>query len=300
MSVLEFISRFRIETLDTIFRTISYCGEITILLPLICILYWCINKSLAYSALFCYFISGSVVQGAKIAFRIPRPWIINPGFQPVPSALETATGYSFPSGHVQSSSSIFLSIGAWCKNRLLFIICSIITGLVLFSRLYLGVHTPLDVFTSLAISVVTIIVIKHFGQNYIFPRTNKIALLMIAILYSMGLCFYSYILVRWNVSTIELVADSVIFAASLTGFSIGTYIENRFIGFRTKCFSPVMQIIKALLGLGGLFLIHYGCSLLPLHHMWQNALKGFLVCIFATCIFPIFIKCVQKKNYSEL
>lgn len=300
MSVLEFISHFRTETLDIIFRAISYCGEITVLLPVICILYWCINKSLAYSALLCYFISGSVVQGAKIAFRIPRPWVISPGFEPVPSALETATGYSFPSGHVQSSSSIFLSMAARCKSRLLLIICSAITGLVLFSRLYLGVHTPLDVFTSLIVSIVTIIVIKHFGQNYIFPRTNKIALLMIAILYSMGLCFYSYILVRWKVSTVELVADSVVFASSLTGFSIGIYIENRFIGFRTQCFSFIMQIIKIILGLGGLLLIHFSCSLLPLHSMYINSLKGFLVCIWATCIFPIFIKWVQKKNYSEL
>lgn len=300
MSVLEFISHFRTEIFDIIFRGVSYFGEITVLLPVICIIYWCINKSLAYSALLCYFISGSVVQGAKIAFRIPRPWIIDSGFKPVSSALKTATGYSFPSGHVQSSSSIFLSVGVWCKNRFLFIICSIVTGLVLFSRLYLGVHTPLDVFTSLAVSVITIIIIKHFGQNYILPHTNKIALLMIAILYSAGLCFYSYLLVRWNVSTMELVADAVVFACSLTGFSIGVYIENRYIGFRTECFSFFMQIVKIILGLGGLLLIHFGCSLLPFHAMYVNSVKGFLVCIWATCIFPLFIRWVQKKNYSEL
>ncbi|MCM1468073.1 MAG: phosphatase PAP2 family protein, partial [Alistipes sp.] len=180
------------------------------------------------------------------------------------------------------------------------IICSVLSGLVLISRLYLGVHTPWDVFTSLAVCVLTIIIIKHFGQNYIFPRTNKIAMLMIAILYSAGLCLYSYILVRWQVSTVELVADSVIFAATLTGFSIGIYIENRFIGFRTQCFSFFMQIIKAVLGLGGLLLISYGCSYLPFHRIYADSLKGFLVCIWATCIFPVFIKCVQKKNYSEL
>lgn len=300
MSVLEFISNYRTETLNIIFRIISCCGEVTALLPVLCILYWCINKSLAYFALFNYFISGSVVQCAKIALRIPRPWILKPGFTPVSSALDTATGYSFPSGHVQGSSSVFLSFAFWSKNSFLSIICSIITGLVLFSRLYLGVHTPWDVFTSLAISILTIIIIKHFGQNYIFPRTNKIAMLMIAIIYSAGLCLYSYILVRWNVSSVELVADSVIFAASLTGFSIGTYIENRFIGFRTQCFSIFMQIIKIILGLGGLLLINYSCSLLPLDRIYTESLKGFLVCIWATCIFPIFIKCVQKKNYSEL
>lgn len=300
MAVLEFISNYRTEALDVIFSLISCCGEITVLLPVLCILYWCINKSLAYFALFNYFISGCVVQFAKIALRIPRPWILDPDFTPVSSALNTATGYSFPSGHVQAGSSVFLSFAFRCRNRFLSIICSIITGLVLFSRLYLGVHTPLDVLVSLAVSVLTIITIKHLGQNYIFPRTNKIAMLMIAILYSIGLCLYSFILVYWKVSDMELVADSVIFAASLTGFSIGVYIENRFIGFRTQCYSFFMQIIKIFLGLCGLLLINYGCSFLPLHRIYTDSLKGFLVCIWATCIFPVFIKFIQKKNYSEL
>lgn len=300
MSVLEFISNYRTETLDIIFRAVSFCGEISVLLPLLCILYWCINKPLAYFALFNYFISGSVIQCAKIAFRIPRPWILKPGFTPVSSALETATGYSFPSGHVQGSSSVFLSFAVGRKNRFLSIICSIIVGLVLISRMYLGVHTPMDVFCSLAVSLLTIIVIKHFGQNYIFPKTNKIAALMIAIIYSAGLCLYSFLLVHWNVSSVELVADSVIFAASLTGFSVGAYIENRFIGFRTQCYSFIMQIFKVILGLGGLILIHYGCLLLPFHRIIADSLKGFLVCIWATCIFPVFIKGVQKKKYSEL
>lgn len=300
MSALEFISNYRTETLDIFFRYISLCGEITVLLPVLCIVYWCINKSLAYFTLFNYFISGSVVQGAKIAFRIPRPWILKPGFTPVSSALETATGYSFPSGHVQGSSSVFLSIASGGKNRFLSIICSAVAGLVLISRLYLGVHTPLDVSASLIISVLTIRITKYVGQNYIFPRTTKIAILMITILYSLGLCLYSCILVRWNVSGLELVADSIIFAASLAGFSIGIYIEDRFIGFRTQCFSFFMQIIKIILGLGGLVLIDYSCSLLPLHRVYTDSLKGFLVCIWATCIFPIFIKCVQKKKYSEL
>ena len=35
MSVLEFISNYRTETFDIIFRYISYCGEITVLLPVL-------------------------------------------------------------------------------------------------------------------------------------------------------------------------------------------------------------------------------------------------------------------------
>lgn len=300
MNFLEFLSHFRTDILDYIFRIISFCGEITVLLPLICIIYWCINKSTAYKALFAFFLSGSLVQGAKIVFRIPRPWILNPQFSPVDSAMETATGYSFPSGHVQSSSSIFLSLAAWSKKKAVRILCCIIVLLVLFSRMYLGVHTPLDVFTSLLISIVMIFLLKHVTDNYTIPQNNKTALLILAIAYALGLIFYSLLLVRWNISTMELTADSIVFACSLSGFAIGSYVEDRFIRFGTECLSIFMQFIKIFLGLGGLLLITKGFSLLPLSEVLADSLSGFFACIWATCIFPLFIRLVQKKKYSEL
>ncbi|MDD6572887.1 MAG: phosphatase PAP2 family protein [Thermoflexaceae bacterium] len=300
MTFLELISNFRIDFLDTFFRTVSYFGEITILLPLLCIIYWCVSKSLAYKALFTYFISGSIVQGAKIVFRIPRPWILNPSFQPVESAMETATGYSFPSGHVQGSSSVFLSIATWSGNKILAVISYVITALVLISRMYLGVHTPLDVFTSLCICVAVVLILRYIAANYSFPHSNKTALLIIAIAYSIGLILYALLLVYWNVSSMELVSDSIVFACSLTGFSIGAYIEDRFIHFGTSCLSFFMQIIKAILGLLGLVLLNYAFSLIPAGKTVINSALSFCSCIWATCIFPLFIKLVQKKKYSEL
>lgn len=300
MSFLEFLSNFRTDTLDIIFRFVSYFGEITILLPILCILYWCINKSMAYKALFVFFISGSCVQGAKIIFRIPRPWIINPSFMPAESALKTATGYSFPSGHVQSCSSIFLSIAALSKKRFVSVCSFIITILVLFSRMYLGVHTPLDVFTALLITVAVIVIIKYITTNFSFPVTNKTALLIIALAYSFGLILYSTLLVRWDLSTIELVSDAIEFAFSLMGFAIGAYLENRFINFGTECLSIFTQIIKIILGLGGLILINYTFSLIPGAGFLIDSIRSFTACIWATCIFPVFIRLVQKKKYSEL
>lgn len=300
MAFLELLSNFRTEFLDIFFRIISVFGEITILLPIICILYWCINKRLAYRTLFAFFFSGSIVHGAKITFRIPRPWIINPDFTPTSSALETATGYSFPSGHTQSSSSVFLSFALWTKNKFVSAFSYIIIALVIFSRMYLGVHTPLDVFTSLVISIVIVHALRHITENYDFPRSNKAGLLIIAFAYAAGLILYSLLLIRWNISTLELVGDAIVFACSLAGFAIGAYIENRFINFGTECLSIFTQIIKIILGIGGMLLIKYAFSLLPFSEVILDASLSFTVCIWATCIFPLFIRLVQKKKYSEL
>ena len=42
-------------------------------------------------------------QFLKILCRVPRPWVLDPGFTIVESARAAATGYSFPSGHTQNA-----------------------------------------------------------------------------------------------------------------------------------------------------------------------------------------------------
>lgn len=300
MEFLSFLSNFRFDFLDSFFRIVSYLGEATVLLPILCITFWCINKSLAYSALFSFFLSGSMVQGVKIVFRIPRPWVLNPDFKPVDSALKTATGYSFPSGHTQSNSSIFGVFAVWSKYKTVRVLSYIIIPLVLFSRMYLGVHTPKDVLTALLISVIVIFVLRRIQNNIDISDSAKLGMLILALFFCAGLTFYSYLLVRWNISTIEFVADAIEFAATFAGFAIATYLENKYINFSTKCFSIFQQFLKVLLGIGGLLAIKIGSNYLPFEHFVQKSIANFFICIWAICIFPIFIKMIQKKAYSEL
>lgn len=300
MSFLHLLSNLRVDFLDIFFRYISFLGETTVLVPLLCILYWCVNKSMAYMGLFSFFVSGSIVQGAKIVFRIPRPWILDPSFTPVESALDTATGYSFPSGHVQSTSSIFLTFFAWSEKKWAKILTGAIVFLVLFSRMYLGCHTPLDTFTSLIISIIVVFVLNHIRKNYLFPKANKAALLIVAYAYSIGVILYSLLIVHWGVSTMELVSDTIILSCTTMGFAAGAYIENRYIRFGTSCRNIFMQLLKVVLGIGGILLINISVSFLPFERTVEKSIGGFLICIWATCIFPLFIKVVQKKNYSEL
>ncbi len=99
MEFLHFLSQFRTDGGDIFFQLITYTAQELFVVGIICWLFWCSNKRLAYTLGFSYFTSGLLVQGLKITFRIPRPWILDPSFQPVPSAVPGATGYSFPSGH---------------------------------------------------------------------------------------------------------------------------------------------------------------------------------------------------------
>ena len=52
--------------------------------------------------------------------------------------------------------------------------------------------------------------------------------------------------------------------------------------------------------IGGLLAIKIGSNYLPFEHFVQKSIANFFICIWAICIFPIFIKMIQKKAYSEL
>ena len=111
MDFLIFLEQHRCAFLNVFFQSVTYLGQELFVVAVICWLYWCQNKKLAYTLGFSYFVSGLAAQGLKITFRVPRPWVLDPSFHPVSSAVDAATGYSFPSGHTQSGTTLFSTLG---------------------------------------------------------------------------------------------------------------------------------------------------------------------------------------------
>ena len=92
---------------------------------------------------------------------IPRPWVIDPEFTIVETARAGATGYSFPSGHPQSAAGVLGMLALWVRDRVFTALCVLGILAVAFSRMYLGVHTPLDVGVSLLTGAATVAVMPR-------------------------------------------------------------------------------------------------------------------------------------------
>lgn len=152
MSFLYVLEGLRCGVLDALFSVITLCGEETVFMAVGMIVFWCIDKHHGYFLLCVGFLGTVVNQFLKMLFRVPRPWDLDPSFTIVESAREAASGYSFPSGHTQTAVGLFGGIARMRRERWLRIAALALCVLVPLSRMYLGVHTPLDVGVSIVLA----------------------------------------------------------------------------------------------------------------------------------------------------
>ncbi|MDD2520342.1 MAG: phosphatase PAP2 family protein, partial [Kiritimatiellae bacterium] len=109
------------------------------------VLFWVFGGGVAYRAGLALMAGDLLSSVVKNACCIPRPWLRDPLILPVGDAQWGAFGYSFPSGHASSSALLWGGIAAAARRGWLWIPVLAWIGLTGVSRVYLGVHTPVDV-----------------------------------------------------------------------------------------------------------------------------------------------------------
>ncbi len=290
MEFLKVLESIRTPLLDRLFLLLTFFGEEVLVLAIICFLYWCYNKRLAYRICFSFFTSGLLVQTLKITFRVPRPWIKDPSFVPVEEAVSTATGYSFPSGHTQCATALYSTFAWNTKKNRNRIICYIIIFSVMLSRMYLGVHTLQDVLVSFGLTL-----ILSYGTNYLIKRFElldknyKITALILSII-SIIVAVYSLILLRGSIIDTKYAADCCKAAGAGIGFSLGWYIESTYIRFNEKAASPSKQVIKFLIGIGIAVLLKVGLKFILGSTIPADMLRYFILVLWITVVYPYLLK----------
>ena len=297
MPFLHFLQSIRNPFFDWFFALITHLGEETFFLVIAILFFWCINKREGYFILITGLVGTVVNQLAKLFFRVPRPWILDPDFEIVESARKEATGYSFPSGHTQNIAGTFGSIAAYQPKKWKTILCTTLIVLVAFSRMYLGVHTPLDVIVSLIFALGLILLLRPVFKSD--ESMNKLMPVVVVASVILSVGFLAYVLMISGDSTLDPhnFKSGLKNACTLLGCTaalIPVYIlDRKYIKFETNA-RWYAQIIKLVGGLLGVLAIKSGLSA-PLTALFGNefvarAVRYFLIVVFAGTVWPLTFK----------
>lgn len=294
MATLYFFEDLRVPLLDKLFSVLTYLGSEAVVLMFVLAAFWCVDKRFARLVLYSSLFSLGLNILLKNIFCVARPWVKDTSFTIVESARAGATGYSFPSGHTANSVTVYGCIGAYYKKPAMWAISLFAIAIVAFSRLYLGVHTLLDVSVSLALSSVILLVVYWAYEKSLRSRPARIVLDAVCVAFAFGVLLYLALAPMPDRADAELTAEGVKNAYSSFGavvaFVIAINVDDRFIRYKTDgvWWSQILKfVIGALLVLAVKELLKDPLNALFNYSNIAHAVRYFLMVIVGGCLWPM-------------
>lgn len=237
IKILQFFEQIRTEPLTLLMTTITIMAESLFIVAILAGLYWCVDKikskRLAWFVLFNFVGNGMI----KNLIQMPRPFDLG---VVKPIRAETATSFSFPSGHTQTATSFWSGAMLVLRTKGMYVMGSCIILLTALSRVYLGVHWPMDVLGGVFFGVIfTLLANKLLGDKGEIRPAHVIGVSIVVLLVMIS----------------KVDADLYKGAAALWGMTCGAYIEQKYIQFEAVQ-NWRIQLKKILIGFGGLVLIY--------------------------------------------
>lgn len=222
--------------LTPLFRGITELGSVVLIL-LLPLLYWSIRKEWGVQLLLTLGLAQALTLGLKTVFELPRP------FQYSPEILRLAPGrgYGFPSGHTVNGVVVWFYLGRVVRRRGSLPAGLFLAFLVGLSRIYLGVHWPVDVVGGALIGTFGLIVLLAWTSRE--PRARKRRLLGLQILGVLAAALLAIQIAPGDRSFV------CIAAATAWGI-VGLLLEGTFVRFAVAG-TTRERLLRALLGVSG-------------------------------------------------
>jgi membrane-associated phospholipid phosphatase len=123
-------------------------------------LLWCYDAGLGLRVGLVLIGSLNVNAVLKLAFQLPRPYWVSSAVQP----FSTETSFGLPSGHAQDGVAVWGRLAASIGSRRAQVGAAVLVLLISVSRLYLGVHFPLDLAAGWVVGLLLLAIFLRFEQ----------------------------------------------------------------------------------------------------------------------------------------
>lgn len=295
--IIHFFDRTATPVIDAAGEYITMLGEQYVFIVVISFIFWNISKREGFKLLAAVTFSGALNSVLKIAFHTQRPFEVLDSI--AGKRVETATGYSFPSGHTQGASTFYISLAQVVRRRWFSIAAIIIVLLVGLSRMYLGVHWPVDVIAGLLIGVVMAYIFCTFIDR-VYDDTARLRriffrLEIIIVLAAIALFFFDLFYLKGSMK----IEGYFKIAGLSAGVVYGFFLEERYVDFSATDGGWFRKIIRFVLGLAGTVLILEGIDFILPEHLLLDFVRYGLTGFWALFVWPaagVKIRLFEKRS----
>lgn len=286
LPLMVFLQNLRTEAMNGVVEFVTSLGEMYITLVVIMLLFWCIDKKKGFKVGASVLTATVTMQTLKAIFRVPRPFMMYPD-QVTGLRQETATGYSFPSGHSTTASSFYGGLYKAFKEKWIRIISLILIIAIPLTRLYLGVHWPMDVIVGTALGV-----FFSIGMSKVYDRIysdtalfNKV--MLIAGTVTAVTAVVLGIALDWTEIDYRAVHNLQQNSAITAGAAFGLFLDRKKLNFipaktaKTRVLSCVVGLISG--GACAFILLS-----IPFMHYLFETFAYALLGLWVSFLFPLF------------
>jgi len=277
LEIIRMVQRLSNPILGNLMEGVTIFAEPALLAAVFCAIYWCANKRFGQYLAFALGVTACLNGILKDIFRVER--IFNrPGFEEtgiVSRRVETATGYSFPSGHTQTAATFWGGVFILAKSPVVRVLTSVLVAAIAFSRIYLGVHYPLDVIAGLIFGAV----VSVFMHRIMIVHKNRALI---------GFVCVAAIILALVTGVSE---DTYRGAGLLLGVLSGILFEERLVRFETGKQPFFQMALRYATGMVFVYVIYLLSSALLPVTMAANAIKYAVIAFLIMGLYPyIFTK----------
>lgn len=141
----------------------SFLGRENFYLLILVALFWCYDAKITFRAGIILLTSASLVAVLKVVFALPRPYWINTNV----IALGTDPYFGMPSGHAQNAVALWGRFASLIRRAWASIGAVLLIFFISLSRLYLGVHFPLDIVGGWIVGLLLLLVFIRTESKFV-------------------------------------------------------------------------------------------------------------------------------------
>ena len=281
--LIEILQSLFAPQFNFLFTATTLLGDGSVLVGLSATIYWCFDKGRGRVVTYVLLLGAYLNFFLKILIAWPRPPV------ELRIAEKSETSYGFPSGHAQDSTTFWSWISLDFRKRILSVLGIVIVVAVGISRIYLGLHYPVQVIggwiVGLALACSGILILRRL------PRRNEQMRAIPQVLFA-----FCTLIPMMTAVAFGLVGDAYPgqIGGYLFGFSLGAIVEERFVHF-TNQVTATQRILR--LGTGGVLtglLVLVTELILPSSYLIPSFANSLIRGLFVATIIPAIFTRIER------